>query len=221
MRIWNDKVDAGGFFLAVLEKTTDAPSKHITAEHTLQPDEVRPDPHDSPLPLSEELAQTLRNQWGTLPDDLWVRGKRVLLSTPEARGVWDSARSRKGGRVRIPGGRWRPLRVMHLGQKAALLRKGEFDRIVAGAARRLGPGLHGVSTEVDSELIDELLSNGEAMIPETGFESSAGGRILIDSENGDCIPVWTGARLSLMLADPERRILCMQRGMQFHSAEEE
>ena len=221
MRIWNDKVDAGGFFLAVLEKTADAPSKHVTAEHTLQPEEVRPDPHDSPLPLSEELAQTLRNQWGTLPDDLWFRGKRVLLSTPEARGVWDSARSRKGGRVRIPGGRWRPLRVMHLGQKAALLRKGEFDRIVAGAARRLGPGLHGVSTEVDSELIDELLSNGEAMIPETGFEASAGGRILIDTENGDCIPVWTGARLSLMLADPERRILCMQRGMQFHSAEEE
>ena len=123
--------------------------------------------------------------------------------------------------MRVPGGRWRPLRVMHLGQKAALLRKGEFDRIVAGAARRLGPGLHGVSTEVDSELIDELLSNGEAMIPETGFESSAGGRILIDSEIGDCIHVWTVPRLSHMLADPERRILCMQRGMQFHSAEEE
>ena len=59
------------------------------------------------------------------------------------------------------------------------------------------------------------------MIPESGFKQSAGGRILIDSDNGDCIPVWMGSRLSLMLADPERRILCMQRGLQYHSPEEE
>ena len=221
MRIWNDRVDAGGFFLAVLEKSTDATFMQKPTEHTLQPDEVRPDPHDSPRPLSEELGQTLAKQWGSLPSDMWIRGKRVLLSTSEARGVWNSERSRKGGRVRIPGGRWRPLRVMHLGQKAALLRKGAFDRIVAGAAKRLGPELPGVSTEVDSELIDELLSNGEAMIPETGFEESVGGRILTDSENGDCIPVWVGSRLSLMLSDSERRILCMQRNLQLHRTEEE
>ena len=221
MRIWNDRVDAGGFFLAVLEKSTDAKFMQKPTEHTLQPDEVRPDPHDSPRPLSEELGQTLAKQWGSLPSDMWIRGKRVLLSTSEARGVWNSERSRKGGRVRIPGGRWRPLRVMHLGQKAALLRKGVFDRIVAGAAKRLGPELPGVSTEVESELIDELLSNGEAMIPETGFEESVGGRILTDSENGDCIPVWVGSRLSLMLSDSERRILCKQRNLQLHRTEEE
>jgi len=221
MRIWNDRVDAGGFFLAVLEKSTDAKFMQKPTEHTLQPDEVRPDPHDSPRPLSEELGQTLTKQWGSLPSDMWIRGKRVLLSTPEARGVWSSERSRKGGRVRIPGGRWRPLRVMHLGQKAALLRKGAFDRIVAGAAKRLGPELPGVSNEVESELIDELLSNGEAMIPETGFEESVGGRILTDSENGDCIPSWVGSRLSLMLSDSERRILCMQRNLQLHRTEEE
>ena len=221
MRIWNDRVDAGGFFLAVLEKSTDAKFMQKPTEHTLQPDEVRPDPHDSPRPLSEELGQTLAKQWGSLPSDMWIRGKRVLLSTPEARGVWNSERSRKGGRVRIPGGRWRPLRVMHLGQKAALLRKGAFDRIVAGAAKRLGPELPGVSNEVESELIDELLSNGEAMIPETGFEESVGGRILTDSENGDCIPSWVGSRLSLMLSDSERRILCMQRNLQLHRTEEE
>ena len=156
-----------------------------------------------------------------MPDELWIRGKRVLLSTPQARMVWESERSRKAGRVRIPGGRWRPLRLMHLGLKAALLRKGEFDRIVAGASQRLGAELPGVSTMIGSGLIDELLSNGEAKIPETGMEESAGGRILIDSKNGTCIPVWVGSRLSLMLADSERRILCMQRGLQIKSAEEE
>ncbi len=221
IRIWNDKVDAGGFFLAVLEKTANAVSKKKNAEHTIRPDDARPDPSNSPRPLSEELSETLRKQWGELPNGLWIRGKRVLLSTQEAREVWESDRSRKGGRVRIPGERWRPLRVMHLGQKAALLRKGAFDRIVAGAARRLGPELTGVTTEVNPELIDELLTNGEAMIPDSGFNESAGGRILIDTESGDCIPVWIGSRLSLMLGEPECRILCMQRGLQYHSAEEE
>ena len=221
MRIWNDRVDAGGFFLAVLEKSADSPPKKKPAEHTLQPDEVSPDPHDSPKPLPKELVESLSKQWGAMPDELWIRGKRVLLSTPQARMVWESERSRKAGRVRIPGGRWRPLRLMHLGLKAALLRKGEFDRIVAGASQRLGAKLPGVSTMIGSGLIDELVSNGEAKIPETGMEESAGGRILIDSKNGTCIPVWVGSRLSLMLADSERRILCMQRGLQIKSAEEE
>ena len=221
IRIWNDKIDAGGFFLAVLELSADNRSRQITAAYTLERDEVRPDPQDSPMPLSEQLAETLKKEWGVLPDGLWSRGKSIMLSTQEARDLWENERSKKGGRIRIPGGRWRPLRLIHLGQKAALLRKGEFERLVAGAARRLGPELPGVSTAVGPLLIDELLTNGEAMIPESGFKQSAGGRILIDSENGDCLPVWMGSRLSLMLADPERRILCMQRGLQFHSLEEE
>ena len=221
MRVWNDHVDAGGFFLAVLERSTESQTEKFTTEHTLAPNEVRPDPQDSPQPLSEDLAEILKNQWGSLPEGLWCRGKRILISTREAGALWKSERSRKKGRVRIPGGRWRPLRVIHLGQRAALLRKGAFDRIVAGAARRLGPELPEISTVVDSGLIDELLTDGEAIIPESGLEGSVGGRILIDSDNSDCIPVWRGARLSLMLSEPERRILCMQRDLQSNSVEEE
>ena len=221
MRVWNDRVDAGGFFLAVLERSTESQTEKFTTEHSLTPNEVRPDPQDSPQPLSEDLAEILKNQWGSLPEGLWCRGKRILISTREAEVLWKSERSRKRGRVRIPGGRWRPLRVIHLGQRAALLRKGAFDRIVAGAARRLGPELPEVSTVVDSGLIDELLTDGEAIIPESGLEESVGGRILIDSDNGDCIPVWMGTRLSLMLGEPERRILCMQRDLQSNSVEEE
>ena len=171
MRVWNDRVDAGGFFLAVLERSTESQTEKFTTEHSLTPNEVRPDPQDSPQPLSEDLAEILKNQWGSLPEGLWCRGKRILISTREAGALWKSERSRKRGRVRIPGGRWRPLRVIHLGQRAALLRKGAFDRIVAGAARRLGPELPEVSTVVDSGLIDELLTDGEAIIPESGSVS--------------------------------------------------
>ena len=111
--------------------------------------------------------------------------------------------------------------MMHLGLRVALLRQGAFERIVAGAARTVGPDLPEVSRMVEPGLIDELLTSGEAIIPEFGFEESARGLILIDSDNGDCIPVWAGSRLSLMLGDPERLVLSMQRGLQFNIAKEE
>ena len=190
MRVWNDSIDGGGFFLAVLEKSADAPQRPTPEVHTfLSPEDVKPDPRNSPQPLSESMASSIESTWGALPDDLWLRGKRLLLSTPEARVVWESERSRRGGRVRIPGNRWRPLKVMHLGLSAAQLRAGEVERVVAGASQVLGPHLPGASCEVDSALIDSLLEEADAMIEERhGLEGMRGGRILIDSQNGDCVP---------------------------------
>ena len=215
MRVWNDSIDGGGFFLAVLEKSTDAPKRPTPEVHTfLSPEDVKPDPGNSPQPLSESMASSIESTWGALPDDLWLRGKRLLLSTPEAKVVWESERSRRGGRVRIPGNRWRPLKVMHLGLSAAQLRAGEVERVVAGASQVLGPHLPGASCEVDSALIDSLLEEGDAMIEERhGLEGMRGGRILIDSQNGDCVPVWVGGRISLMLGSAERLLLTLQRGL--------
>ena len=215
MRVWNDSIDGGGFFLAVLEKSTDAPKRPTPEVHTfLSPEDVKPDPGNSPQPLSESMASSIESTWGALPDDLWLRGKRLLLSTPEARVVWESERSRRGGRVRIPGNRWRPLKVMHLGLSAAQLRAGEVERVVAGASQVLGPHLPGASCEVNSALIDSLLEEGDAMIEERhGLEGMRGGRILIDSQNGDCVPVWVGGRISLMLGSAERLLLTLQRGL--------
>ena len=215
MRVWNDSIDGGGFFLAVLEKSADAPQRPTPEVHTfLSPEDVKPDPGNSPQPLSESMASSIESTWGALPDDLWLRGKRLLLSTPEARIVWESERSRRGGRVRIPGNRWRPLKVMHLGLSAAQLRAGEVERVVAGASQVLGPHLPGASCEVDSALIDSLLEDGDALIEERhGLEGMRGGRILIDTQNGDCVPVWVGGRISLMLGSAERLLLTLQRGL--------
>ncbi len=215
MRVWNDSIDGGGFFLAVLEKSADAPQRPTPEVHTfLSPEDVKPDPGNSPQPLSESMASSIESTWGALPDDLWLRGKRLLLSTPEARVVWESGRSRRGGRVRIPGNRWRPLKVMHLGLNAAQLRAGEVERVVAGASQVLGPHLPGASCEVDSALIDSLLEDGDALIEERhGLEGMRGGRILIDTQNGDCVPVWVGGRISLMLGSAERLLLTLQRGL--------
>ncbi len=223
MRVWNDSIGGGGFFLAVLEKSADAPQRPVPEiQSFLSPEDVKPDARNAPQPLSESIASSVESVWGALPDGLWVRGKRLLLSTPEAQEVWESERSRRGGRTRIPGGRWRPLRVMHLGLSAALLRNGEFDRIVAGAARELGPHLPGASCEVDGALIDSLLEDGDASIEEGGgLEGVRGGRILIDSQNGDCVPVWVGGRISLMLGKAERLLLSLQRGLTFNQNEGE
>jgi NOL1/NOP2/sun family putative RNA methylase len=215
MRVWNDSIDGGGFFLAVLEKSADAPQRPTPKVHSiLSPEDVKPDAGNSPQPLSESMASSIESAWGALPDDLWLRGKRLLLSTPEARVVWESERSRRGGRTRIPGDRWRPLKVMHLGLSAAQLRAGEVERVVAGAARVLGPHLPGASCKVDGGLIDNLLEEGDALIEEGhGLEGVRGGRILIDSQNGDCVPIWVGARISLMLGSAERLLLTLQRGL--------
>ena len=219
MRVWNDSIGGGGFFLAVLEKSADAPSRPVPDNVSLLDSEDVPDAANSPQPLPESLSSSVQSTWGELPDDLWVRGKRLLLSTPEARVVWESSRSRRGGRIRIPGGRWRPLRVMHLGLNAAMLRDGEVERVVAGAAHVLGPRLPGISCEVDGVLIDTLLEEGVAPV-EGGVPSDIkGGLILVDSGNGDCLPVWVGGKISLMLGSSERLLLALQRGLTFNQNE--
>ena len=61
---------------------------------------------------------------------------RFQSSTPQAHSIWASERGRRGGRTRIPGGRWRPLKVASLGLEVAHLRRGEFERVVGAAASR-------------------------------------------------------------------------------------
>ena len=222
MRVWNDSIGGGGFFLAVLEKSSDAPSRPVPDNVSLlDSGDVKPDAANSPQPLPESLSSSVESTWGELPEDLWVRGKRLLLSTPEARVVWESSRSRRGGRIRVPGGRWRPLRVMHLGLNAAMLRDGEVERVVAGAARVLGPRLPGASCEVDGVLIDTLLEEGGAPVEGGVPGDIKGGLILVDSGNGDCLPVWVGGRISLMLGSSERLLLALQRGLTFNQNEGE
>jgi len=221
MRVWNDSIGGGGFFLAVLEKSSDAPSHPVPDNVSLlDSEDMKPDAANSPQSLSESLSSSVESAWGVLPDDLWVRGKRLLLSTPEARVVWESERSRRGGRIRVPGGRWRPLRVMHLGLNAAMLRDGEVERLVAGAVRVLGPHLPGASCEVDGALIDTLLEEGGAPVEDGVPGDIKGGLILIDSGNGDCLPVWIGERISLMLGSSERLLLALQRGLTFNQNDE-
>ena len=213
-RVWNDESTAGGFFLAVIEKKSSVETEANTlVNRELTEDEAPVDNEDVPQPISSDTRTILEEELGALPDDLWVRGKKVLLSTAEAHEIWSSERSRRGGRTRIPGRRWRPLKVVYLGLEAIHLRRGEFERVVGSAAKKFADIIEKGRTEVPSEVIDSLLSGDE---PEptslsSKLASERGNFLLVDESDGTTIPVWIGGRVSLMMRTAEVHVLRLMR----------
>ncbi len=222
MRVWNDSVGGGGFFLAVLEKAAES-GRGVAARPPSGP-RVNPleDPASSPLPIAGELASLLEESWGSVPSNMWHRGKSILWSTDEVRGVWDSERSRKGGRELVPGGRWRPLNVIHLGLISARVRKGELERVVSKAAHRLSGEISGPYIEVGSDLLEEILlgnePSAEALGPLAG--EIRGSRVLVD-ESGFCLSVWVGNRVTPMISESEKTVMRATRGLSIALREEE
>jgi 16S rRNA C967 or C1407 C5-methylase (RsmB/RsmF family) len=211
MRVWNDKVGGGGFFVAIFEKSPEIDDSWGDPQFHQSPSDAKEDLPSSPQPISEELSESVRDAWGKVPSNLWSRGKKILWSTPEVTDVWSSDRRIRGGRTVVPGGRWRPLKVIHIGLDAARVRKGEVDRVVAKAAgalvREMGSGF----TEVSQESIDSVLLGNEPSPSEIdGLGDLRGGQVLTCGDLS--IPVWIGARVSLMLSDSEKTVIRSQRG---------
>ena len=216
MRVWNDESTAGGFFLAVIEKKSSVETKsNSQVNRELTEEEAPVDNEDVPQPISSETRTILEEELGDLPNDLWVRGKKVLWSTSEANEIWSSERSRRGGRIRIPGRRWRPLKVVYLGLEAIHLRRGEFERVVGSAAKKFADRIEKGCTEVPSKVIDSLLSGDEPepTLVSTKLSSKRGNFLLVDESDGTTIPVWIGGRVSLMMRTAEVHVLRLIRGI--------
>ena len=216
MRVWNDESTAGGFFLAVIEKKSSVETEsNSQVNRELTEEEAPVDNEDVPQPISSETRTILEEELGDLPDDLWVRGKKVLWSTSEANEIWSSERSRRGGRIRIPGRRWRPLKVVYLGLEAIHLRRGEFERVVGSAAEKFADRIEKGCTEVPSKVIDSLLSGDEPepTLVSTKLSSKRGNFLLVDESDGTTIPVWIGGRVSLMMRTAEVHVLRLIRGI--------
>ena len=222
LRVWNDSIEGGGFFLAVLVKDSDVDvSTSEQRRKMVEIDDSR-DHDSSPVPIDVELARKLEEYFGSVPSTMWIRGKSLLWSTDQVREVWESERSRKSGRLKIPGGRWRPLKVIHLGLITARLRRGDLERVVSKGAR----GLLGVATgpflEVDQAHIDSILLGVEPVPEEVsktlvGFRGS---KVLFDA-SGSCLPVWVGSRVTAMASEAERTVLRAIRGLAIDLNEEE
>ncbi|MGY8645488.1 MAG: RsmB/NOP family class I SAM-dependent RNA methyltransferase [Candidatus Poseidoniales archaeon] len=223
LRIWNDDVDAGGFFIAALHKSSNYQEKEIEVDRILKPENIKPDEINFPQPIDSEITEMIKEGLGWEENNLWIRGKNLLWSTPEAKEIWQSDRSKRSGRTFIPGNRWRPLRVIHLGLLTIKLEKNQIERIVGRAAPKIIHDINLGKSEVNTQVINELLSGKEPPAYEISLELDQirGGHILFEENHDICLPVWIGGRVSLMISEQERRILRAQRGLPIILDEEE
>ena len=165
----------------------------------------------------------IKQNLGWEQENLWIRGKNILWSTAEAREIWKSDRNKRSGRTLIPGNRWRPLRVIHLGLLSLKLEKNKMERIYGRAVRKIVPEIKSGKSEVSSQVINELLIGKEPPAYEISLELDQirGGHLLIEENRGVCLPVWIGGRVSLMISEQERRILRAKRKLPIILGEEE
>ena len=218
MRIWHDDIGGGGFFISVIKKSGNLPMTTKKPEFYKSSDEVKPDIQSSPQPISQEIMNSLNDRWGNMPDDLWMRGKKILWANSQAEEIWSSERRVRNGRTAIPGERWRPLNVLHLGREIARVRKGQPERISGKATLELSSLMSKGITEVKEDTIDSILHNQLLELEESGIsENIRGGHILMSET--EAIPVWVGGKVTIMLNEKEILIKKKQRDLEIVSEE--
>ena len=221
VRIWNDKNNGGGFFVAILEKMNELNIK--IPKKILNDNQFTEDSIDLPQPIGSEITDKIMDRFGSCPDNLWIRGKKILWCTKEAKYIWENEKSRKSGRIIIPGKRWKPLKVIHLGLDTIKLRNKEMDRIIGRAAQQIISEIDSGFIEVSRVIINRLLIEEEIFPLEIDADIGEfkGSLVLVDETDGACLPVWIGSRVSLMVNEPERIIMRAIRGLKVIINEEE
>ena len=216
MRIWHDDIGGSGFFISVIKNSGNLPIMTQKPEFYKSPDEVKPDIQSSPQPISREIVNSLNDRWGKMPDNLWMRGKKILWANSQAEEIWSSERRVRNGRTSIPGKRWRPLNVLHLGREIASARKGQPERISGKATLELSSLISKGITEVTEDTIDSILHSQSLELEETGIsENIRGGHILMSDT--EAVPVWVGGKVTIMLNEKEVLIKKKQRNLEILS----
>ena len=220
LRVWNDEIGGGGFFLAVLERILEDDVSGVINPFMSQ--KTIDDPESFPQPIDDQRERELREVWGSVPSNMWSRGKSLLWSSDEIREIWSAERTRKSGRELIPGNRWRPLKVIHLGLIAARLRKGRLDRTVSRAARRLREEISGPFVNVDENVIDDILRGKEPLRTDVSSlqDTDRGSRILV-GPSGYPLAVWVGSRVTPMVSQSEITVMRGVRDLSYETKEEE
>ena len=216
MRIWHDDIGGSGFFISVIKNSGNLPIMTQKPEFYKSPDEVKPDIQSSPQPISREIMDSLNDRWGNMPDNLWMRGKKILWANSQAEEIWSSERRVRNGRTSIPGKRWRPLNVLHLGREIARVRKGQPERISGKATLELSSLISKGITEVTEDTIDSILHSQSLELEETGISENIRGGHIIMSDT-EAVPVWVGGKVTIMLNEKEILIKKKQRNLEILS----
>ncbi|DAC30912.1 MAG TPA: hypothetical protein D7H74_01790 [Candidatus Poseidoniales archaeon] len=180
------------------------------------PDEVKPDIQSSPQPISQEIMNSLNDRWGSMPDNLWMRGKKILWANSQAEEIWSSERRLRNGRTSIPGKRWRPLNVLHLGREIARVRRGKPERISGKATLELSSLISKGITKVTEDTIDSILHSQSLELEDIGISENIRGGHIVMSDT-DALPVWVGGKVTIMLNEKEILIKKKQRNLEIHS----
>ena len=216
MRIWHDDIGGSGFFISVIKNSGNLPIMTQKPEFYKSPEEVKPDIQSSPRPISRQILNSLNDRWGNMPDNLWMRGKKILWANSQAEEIWSSERRVRNGRTSIPGKRWRPLNVLHLGREIARVRKGQPERISGKATLELSSFISKGITEVTEDTIDSILHSQSLELEETGISENIRGGHIIMSDT-EAVPVWVGGKVTIMLNEKEILIKKKQRNLEILS----
>ena len=216
MRIWHDDIGGSGFFVSVIKNSGNLPIMTQKPEFYKSPEEGKPDIQSSPRPISRQILNSLNDRWGNMPDNLWMRGKKILWANSQAEEIWSSERRVRNGRTSIPGKRWRPLNVLHLGREIARVRKGQPERISGKATLELSSLISKGITEVTEDTIDSILHSQSLELEETGISENIRGGHIIMSDT-EAVPVWVGGKVTIMLNEKEILIKKKQRNLEILS----
>ena len=216
MRIWHDDIGGSGFFISVIKNSGNLPIMTQKPEFYKSPDEVKPDIQSSPQPISQEIMNSLNDRWGNMPDNLWMRGKKILWANSQAEEIWSSERRLRNGRTSIPGKRWRPLNVLHLGREIARVRRGQPERISGKATLELSSLISKGITKVTEDTIDSILHSQSLELEDIGISENIRGGHIVMSDT-DALPVWVGGKVTIMLNEKEILIKKKQRNLEIHS----
>lgn len=202
VRVRGHMMDAGGFFLATIEK------KHVQIEDTLEDISEMRFPEDSvqaSQPLCKEDRLAFEKEFGSCDKPLWKRGKRIAIGTERMLDIWNERTRVSGGKAMVDGGRWRPLNIVHVGCEISEIRSGRPSRIIEDGAHLAREIARGRIVKIGDFEFEKLLA-GEAVETDCmpSNKTDIRGGWLVSSElNPEPLPVWIGGKITAMMSKHE------------------
>jgi NOL1/NOP2/sun family putative RNA methylase len=203
IRVRGHMMDAGGFFLATIEKN------HVQTEDVLEDiSEVR-FPEDSvqaSQPLCEGDRLAFENEFGSCDKPLWRRGKRIAIGTERMLDIWSKRTTVSNGKASVDGRRWRPMNIVHVGCEISEIRSGRPSRIIEDGAHLAREIALDRIVKIGDEDFEKLLF-GEALetdcMPPDKTEIR-GGWLVSSESNPEPLPVWIGGKITAMVSKHEQ-----------------
>lgn len=202
-RVSGHRMNAGGFFLALLRKNGDPENKKMSINLESRRPEEGPQA-SRPVDIGE--ADWFSKEFGGSSPSLWRRGKRISIGTKRMLEAWTEPTLVSGGKARVAGRRWKPLKVVKVGCDVSEYRSNRPSRIVesgVGFSREIAPNR---IVKMNISKVIELLNGGTIDVDSVvvGDNPVSGGWLAHYDKNFDPLPIWIGGKITVMASNHER-----------------